>query len=132
MSRPFRAHLARSDRIPGRCPGRICGCPFGATDRHAGIDATVSPFRSLRSHGENEKISRSNGYAEPLAGPGEVAVPSLGRTLEVVSDRIVWRSLLDPGRGSTPHGGLISSHPLDPRAVREAKVYDCRVGHHAF
>ena len=42
MFRPFRAQGSPSDPIPGRCPGLICGGPFGATDNDAGVDATVS------------------------------------------------------------------------------------------
>ena len=44
MFRPFRAQVSASDPLPGRCPGLICGCPFGATDHDAGIDATVSHY----------------------------------------------------------------------------------------
>ena len=33
MFRPFRAPVSTSNPIPGRCPGLIRGCPFGATDK---------------------------------------------------------------------------------------------------
>ena len=42
MFRPFRARVPTFGRIPGRCPGLICGCPFGATDNDAGSVAAVS------------------------------------------------------------------------------------------
>src|SRR5579863_6698265 len=48
MFRPFRAQESTCDPIPGRCPGLICGCPFGATDKDAGIDATVSSVFSIQ------------------------------------------------------------------------------------
>jgi hypothetical protein len=35
MFRPFRAWSRVVGAIPGRCPGLICGCPFGAADKTA-------------------------------------------------------------------------------------------------
>jgi hypothetical protein len=50
MLRPFRAQVSTSDPIPGRCPGLICGYPFGATGNDAGIDATVSSLSRICPH----------------------------------------------------------------------------------
>ena len=33
VCRPFRARGASWTRYPGRCPGLVCGCPFGASGR---------------------------------------------------------------------------------------------------
>ena len=49
MFRPFRARVSTSDPIPGRCPGLICGCPFGAKEKDTGLHATVAFVRDLRA-----------------------------------------------------------------------------------
>jgi hypothetical protein len=35
LFRPFRARSRLVGAIPGRCPGLICGCPFGAEGKNA-------------------------------------------------------------------------------------------------
>jgi hypothetical protein len=64
MFRPFRAHVSTSNPIPGRCPGLICGCPFGATDKDAGIDAKVSKNRRnpqyRRTESDNDRARRES------------------------------------------------------------------------
>ena len=87
--------MLTSDRIPGRCPGLICGCPFGAADRHAGIDATVSlrgPAFSRRRPGPRRARRRISGSARrgraALARPRRAAGSS--RCLKAAS-RLVAR-----------------------------------------
>jgi hypothetical protein len=53
---------------PGRCPGLICGFPFGATYKDAGIDATVSNGARRFSH-----------LRRQIAGIGEDAYPAAPR-----------------------------------------------------
>jgi hypothetical protein len=40
LSRPFRAWSCVVGTIPGRCPGLICGCPFGAAGRKCATSKT--------------------------------------------------------------------------------------------
>ena len=39
--RPFRATVSSAVDYPGRCPGLICGCPFGATE--------IGPHRNMHA-----------------------------------------------------------------------------------
>jgi hypothetical protein len=58
---PFQGLGLMSDRIPGRCPGLYCGCPFGATGSRIGKDKG----RKLENRGEGETVKFPRGSVLP-------------------------------------------------------------------
>jgi hypothetical protein len=60
LFRPFRAGTWLLDVVPGRCPGLICDCPFGATTQKAQHQNALARARTPRNHDQPRSLARES------------------------------------------------------------------------
>ncbi len=60
LFRPFRAGTWLLDVVPGRCPGLICDCPFGATTQKAQHQNALARARTPRNHHQPRSLARES------------------------------------------------------------------------
>ena len=83
LFRPYRATAVKSTPYPGRCPGLVCRCPFGAgepgaTTKRVATRAWTTMTGNLMAMGVGPKRTARAEFApqgQPQISPGQSAAP---------------------------------------------------------